>query len=315
MTRFAFVLPALCAGGLAAATSPALAAFPGQNGRIAFDSDRHGGDGDIWTMRPGGGDQLNLTPGSEANESAPNWRADGRKILFMSDRETARNPNPRGARGPDWEIFVMNANGSNPRQITDNELDDEDPAWSPDGSRIVFQRDFNPVIGKVNYDLFTMAADGTDERRLTDSRGVDDLQPNWSSRGKIAFVSDGDGDPEIYSMRGDGSKVRKLTRNKLDDEFPNWSPNGRAIVFHRARNDNFDVYRMRRDGGGVERLTTDPVGEGIPAFSPDGRMITYFSERGESSDLFTMRQGGGGKTNRTSNKAFEFASDWQPRPR
>ncbi len=44
-------------------------------------------------------------------------------------------------------------------------------------------------------------------------------------------------------------------------------------------------------------------------------MITYFSERGESSDLFTMRRGGGGQKNRTSNKAFEFASDWQPRPR
>ena len=61
---------------------------------------------------------------------------------------------------PTVEIFVMNANGSNPRQITDNELDDEDPAWSPDGSRIVFQRDLNAVRGKVNYDLFTMAADG-----------------------------------------------------------------------------------------------------------------------------------------------------------
>jgi Tol biopolymer transport system component len=315
MTRFALVLPALCAGGLAAATSPALATFPGQNGRIAFDSDRHGGDIDIWTMRPGGGDHRNLTAGSEAVDGAANWRADGRKIVFMSDRETARNPDPRGKQGPDFELFVMNANGSNPRQITDNEVDDEDPAWSPDGSRIVFQRDLNPVRGKVNYDLFTIAADGTDERSLTDSRGVDDFQPNWSSKGRIAFTSDRDGDTDIYSMRGDGSKVRKLTRNKLDEEFPNWSPNGRAIVFHRVRNDNFDVYRMRKGGGGVKRLTSDPAGEGLPAFSPDGRMITFFSESGGSPDLFTMRRGGGGQKNRTSNKAFEFAPDWQPLPR
>ena len=315
MTRFALVLPVLCAGGLVAATSPALATFSGQNGRIAFDSDRHGGDIDIWTILPGGGDPRNLTAGSEAVDGAANWRADGRRIVFMSDRETARNPDPRGDRGPDFELFVMNANGANPRQLTFNDVDDEDPAWSADGSRIVFARDLNPVRGRVNYDLFTIAADGTDERRLTDSRGVDDIQPNWSSRGRITFTSDRDGDDlEIYTMRADGSKVRRLTSNKLNDEFPNWSPNGRAIAFHRERNGNFDVYRMRRDGGGVKRLTTNRAGDGLPAFSPNGRMIAFFSESGGSPDLFTMRRGGGGQTNRTNSKAFEFAPDWGVRP-
>jgi TolB protein len=316
MTRFALVLPVLCAGALAAVASPALATFPGQNGRIAFDSDRHGGDIDIFTMRPGGGDVRNLTKGSEAIDGLANWSPDGRRIVFNSDRETARNPDPRGARGPDVEIFVMNAQGGNVRQVTDNELDDEDPAWSPDGSRIVFQRDLKPVRGKTDYDLFTMAADGTDERRLTRSRGVDDLYPNWSSRGRIVFASDRDGDDlEIYTMRPDGSKVRQLTSNRFNEEFPNWSPSGKTIGFHRERNDNFDVYRMRRDGGGVERLTTDRAGEGLPAFSPDGRLITFFSESGGTPDIFTMRRGGGGQANRTSDKAFDFAPDWQPQPR
>lgn len=313
MTRLALVLPALCAGGLAAAASPALAAFPGQNGRIAFDSDRHGGDGDIWTMRPGGGDLRNVTRGSDATDALANWSPDGRRILFMSDRVTDRNPDPRGKRGPDFELFVMNANGANPRQLTFNEFDDEDPAWSPDGTRIVFVRDLNPVRGKLDYDLFTIAADGTDERRLTDSRGVDDFQPNWSSRGRIAFTSDRDGDTEIYTMRGDGSSVRKLTSNRVGEEFPNWSPNGRAIAFHRERNGAFHIYRMRARGGGAERLTSQPGG-GLPAWSPDGRMITFISEGAESPDVFTMRLGSGGRANRTSNKAFDFAPDWQPRP-
>jgi TolB protein len=316
MTRLTLVLPALCAGGLAAVASPALATFSGQNGRIAFDSDRHGGDIDIFTMRPGGGDMRNLTKGSEAADGSSNWSPDGRRIAFMSDRETARNPDPRGSRGPDFEIFVMNAQGGNVRQVTDNELDDEDPAWSPNGRRIVFARDFNPVRGKVNYDLFTIAADGTDERGLTDSRGVDDIQPNWSSKGRIAFTSDRDGDDlEIYTMGPDGSKVRRLTSNGFNEEFPNWSPNGRAIAFHRERNGNFDVYRMRRGGGGVVRLTSDRAGEGLPSFSPDGRMITFFSEAGGTPDIFTMRRGGGGQANRTSTKAFDFAPDWQARPR
>jgi Tol biopolymer transport system component len=316
MTRFALVLPILCAGGLAAATTPALAAFDGQNGRIAFSSNRHGGEGDIWTMRPGGRDLRNLTKGSEAEDLAPNWSADGRKIVFMSDRETPDNPDPRGDRGPDFEIFVMGAKGSNPRQVTSNKFDDEDPAWSPNGRRIVFQRDFNPVRGKVEYDLFTVAVDGSDERRLTRSPGVEDTQPNWSSKGGIAFTSDRDGDTEIYTMRRDGSNVRKLTRNKHTDEFPNWSPDGRTLVFHRVRNDNFDVYRLSRGGGRERRLTASHGAEGVPAASPDGRLIAFVADGvGDDLDIFTMRRGGGGQTNRTRSKAFEFAPDWQPRPR
>jgi Tol biopolymer transport system component len=312
MSRFALVLPVLCAGGLVAATTPALAAFPGQNGRIAFESDRQGNP-DVWTMGPSGRDLRNLTKGSKAADGSANWSPDGGKIAFMSDRVTPDNPDPRGKRGPDFEIFVMKANGSNPRQITFNDLDDEDPAWSPDGMRIVFQRDFKPGRGKVDYDLFTMAAEGTDERRLTNSQGVNDAQSNWSSRGRIAFASDRDGDNEIYTMRSDGSDVRKLTRNKHTEEFPNWSPNGRTILFHREAAGDFDVYRVRAAGGRAQRMTATGAAEGLPVASPDGRMIAFLREGDEALDIFTMRRGGGGQTNRTPQKGSEFAPDWQPR--
>ena len=65
--------------GLAAA-APALGAFPGENGKIAFFSDRQGNDFDIWTMDPDGGNLVNLTAKPKANDFAPNWRADGRRI-------------------------------------------------------------------------------------------------------------------------------------------------------------------------------------------------------------------------------------------
>jgi TolB protein len=79
----------------------------------------------------------------------------------------------RQGRGPELT-------GSDKTQIAFNAVDDEDPSWSPDGRRIAFQRDFDPVRGQVDYDLFTMRADGTGERRLTRSPGVQDWQPAWS---------------------------------------------------------------------------------------------------------------------------------------
>ena len=202
-------------GGLATGVSPALGAFPGENGKIVFDSFRDGGETpDIWTMNPNGRNDVNLTANSEAFDGRASWRADGRKIAFMSDRETPSNPTPPGFPGPDFEIFVMNADGSNPTQITFNELDDEVPAWSPDGKSIVFQRDVDPVRGQVDYDILTMKANGTRERNLTNSPGVEDFDPDWSPDGhSIAFTSERDGDGEIYTMKPDGSRVRQLTFN------------------------------------------------------------------------------------------------------
>ena len=136
MARVLRPLAVICVGGLAVAVAPALATFPGENGKIVFHSDRGGGDDlNIWTMNPDGSNPVNLTAGSPADDAFPNWSPDGRKILFESQRETPTNPTPPGfTEGPDAELFVMNADGSHLRQITFNDLDDEDPAGRPTAS-------------------------------------------------------------------------------------------------------------------------------------------------------------------------------------
>ena len=76
----------------------------------------------------------------------------------------------------------------------------------------MFQRDFDPVIGQFDYDIFTMRANGAHERRLTNSPGVNDFDPEWSPDGRrIAFASNRDGDDEIYTMKPNGSGVRQLS--------------------------------------------------------------------------------------------------------
>jgi Tol biopolymer transport system component len=321
MCRAVRLLALTCVGGLAAGVSPALGAFPGENGKIAFLSDRAGGDSDIWTMNPKGSNRDNLTPNSSATDALPNWRADGRKIVFESDRETPRNPAVPGLEGPDLEIFVMNADGSNQTQLTFNELDDENAAWSPDGTRMVFQRDFAPARGELDYDILTMTAKGTGERNLTNSPGVLDHEPNWSPSGRhIAFASapDAGANNDIYKMRPDGSNRTQLTIDAHDNEFPNWSPDGRRIAFNSNRDDailqeNFEVYTMRAGGDDVTRLTFDEAGDGLPAWSPNGHRIAFGSNRAGSPDIFTMSADGPNQVNLTNHQAFDYAPDWQPR--
>jgi Tol biopolymer transport system component len=306
MIRIWPALAVVLVTGLAAA-APALGAFPGENGKIAFDSDRHGGDEDIWTMDPDGRHLVNLTAKSKANDFQPNWRADGRRIAFTSDRVTAKNPEG------DEEIFIMQVDGSHQGQITFNALDDTDPAWSPDGTRIVFARDFDPIKGQVDDDLFTMNADGTDQRNLTNSPGVRDDEPSWSADGtRIAFISDRDGDFDVYTMTPNGSSVLQLTFNDASEFHPDWSPDSRMITFTTDRDGDFEVYAMRADGGGQTNVTANPAGDdGVSAWSPDGEKVVFTSRE---FDIFTMNADGSGKVGLTRGPAFDFESDWQPLP-
>jgi TolB protein len=307
----------MCLGVLAAGVGPALAAFPGANGMIAFTSDRDGTP-DIWAMSPNGGEQVNLTPDSPAVDAVPNWRADGRKIVFASDRKTRRNSTPAGFDGPDFELFTMNADGSHVRQITFNEIDDDDPAWSPDGTHVVFHRDVDLLIGPDhrNWDVLTMRVSGSDERNLTNNPGLD-IETNWSPNGRrIAFTRVPEGgseeDAEVYTMHTDGSHLRRLTDNETFDGQPNWSPDGRRISFQSYREGQLSIYTMRADGGDQQRLTYDVPDAFGSAWSPDGCIIAHSSF--SDGEIFTIDVDGGDSRNLTGHPSFDFAPDWQPLP-
>jgi Tol biopolymer transport system component len=154
--------------------------------------------------------------------------------------------NPEG----DFEIFLMTPMGegcgrSPPTRSTTNSR-----AGRLTVATSCFSVTSTPVIGQVDYDRFTMKADGTHQRNLTRSPGFNDQDADWSPTGRrIAFASERDGDLEVYTMRPDGSRVRQLTINdRLFDGFPDWSPDGRRIAFWTDRDENFEIYSMRANG-------------------------------------------------------------------
>jgi Tol biopolymer transport system component len=161
------------------------------------------------------------------------------QIVFASDRSSGEGvDNPTG----DDEIFVMNPDGSEIKQLTFNTVTDAEPTLSPDGKKIAFasfgKQSSNPDGDDEVY--LMNALDGSDQQNLSDNSGISDTTPDFSPNGKkIAFASFGaqpsnpDGDGEVYLMNADGSKQQNLTNTAIgiSDEQPDFSPNGKKIAY------------------------------------------------------------------------------------
>jgi Tol biopolymer transport system component len=215
-------------------------------------------------------------------------------------------PGPNGQiafssnRDGNFEIYVMNADGSGQTRLTDNTEDDNSPSWSADGTKIAFASNRDG-----NFEIYVMNADGSDQTRLTDNSALDDA-PSWSPDGtKIAFARHGDvpnlQNREIYVMNADGSDQTRLTDNSALDDAPSWSPDGTKIAFHSSRaTGSPTIFVMNADGSNVTELRPNlEVSHDFdqwPSWSPDGTKIAFFgftvSGGGEESvehrDIYVM---------------------------
>jgi Tol biopolymer transport system component/frataxin-like iron-binding protein CyaY len=231
-------------------------------------------------------------------EKIPARVAPVQRILFVSDRDG------------DADVYAMDANGANPVRLTHNEYPDRDPAWSPDGRRIVFAAD--PERDGL-LELYTMDAGGGDVTPL----GVSGYQPRWSPDGsRIAFVSEQAGQPSIHVMDvtgADGANPVQLTPADSNAYFPDWSPDGAQLVFESDRDGNYEIYRMRSDGSGLENLSQNPgAWDGTPTWSPDGARIAFASVHDDDSELYVMDADGDNPHRLTDNEADDRVPDWSP---
>jgi Tol biopolymer transport system component len=271
---------ALCLLALVA-VQPAEAAFPGNNGKIAFDSNRHVAAGEIYTISPTAGTAARIT--TSTTSSDPAYSPDGSRIAFVST-----NP------GDNYQIFVMNADGSGRRQVITDPSVKLQPAWSPDGTRIAYVANSFDVDKETDHEIWTVNADGSGRKQLTDTPlGTNDTRPAWSPLGnRIAFVRQSD----VYVMHSDGSGEANLTPTspagctecyQNGDNYPAWSPAGRSIAYVHgwSHSDN------RFAGGGADNIwvmddnpttpdwrnvtNSNSIASSMPAWSPDGTQIAY----------------------------------------
>ena len=275
----------------------AFAAYPGANGKIAYESD-DGADSDIVVMNSDGTGQTNLNndpSAMPADDRDPSWSPDGTKIAWARQSEGHVN------------IHVMNADGSAPvnltpgAEITGQANGGIEPTWSPDGTHIAYNH---------SGEIWVMgAAAGGGKVRLEFGPELEQW-PAWSPDGtEMAFVRRGD----IWvgpSVGGTGTQRTTMAGAEVD---PDWAPNGSRITFGGPVG---DIWVMNADGSGQTNLTTGLNEQGtLPAWSPDGAKLVFGSNgftAPNGFDIFVMNANGTGVTRLDTGTTIDLDPDWQP---
>ena len=226
---------------------------------------------------------------------SPRWSPDGKRIIYNSYKD---NKGPRlymrdlraGAVktisgrpglniGATWspegnrvaltltekgnsDIFLIDLNGNIVKQLTDHWAIDVSPSFSPDGSKMAFVS--NRAGGTPQIYVMTIS-DGSVERITFESKYC--TSPSWSSRNRIAFVSQSNGSFDIYTIAPDGRQMRRVTSGTRDNEDPCWSPDGRYIVFSSNRAGRYHLFVTNESGDNQRMITNLPGNQTAPSWT------------------------------------------------
>jgi len=316
----ALVGPALAGGGVVAVLL-AVAGFGGcgdapPQSAISFTRYEGNGRGHVFTMAPDGSDVRRVTsaPGVQAHSTIS---PDGTRVAYSQVNRAGSS------------IAVVDRAGGPPTVLNRGKQWSLVPSWSPDGARIAFTSDADG-----NYEIYTMASDGTDVRQLTFTKPpIQHVGPKYSPDGsQLLYATDKDeADPanqqDIWVMPSSGGPGTRLTRGINDRESRGWSPDGTRIVTQTVKNGVGQLVVLNADGSGLRQITDFPAGTprfapgGIfpvmsgavtPAWSPAGDWIAFASNHEGQYEVYRIRPDGTGIARITNSPEPELSVGWGP---
>jgi len=249
---------------------------------------------EIKVIRVTGGGERTLAS-HPAWDLHPAWSPDGRRIAFSSRRDSG------------YEIYVMDADGSGVRRLTDDPVRQSfAPSWSPDGSLIAFEGD------GLRPNIHVVPATGGPVRSITAAGPGFEQRPSWSPDGaRLAFqrlVSTG---MHLFVIDTNGTGDRNVTDTLAGSEtFPSWSPDGSRLVFQREDG----IYTITVNGSEYTKLPLPP-GAACPDWSPDGAWLAVIvpHEPVNNWEIYVVRLNGTDSRRVTHNELADLCPKWRPR--
>jgi TolB protein len=231
-------------------------------------------------------------------EADPAFSPDGEQIVFNSNR------------AGNFELYLMNLDGSNVRRLTDHPAWDSHPVFSPDGTQIIF----NSNRENENSDLYLMNVDGTGVTKLTNWESHEEVGPGcWSPDGtKIALISDHEGNDDVYVMNVEPYRPSILF---ADDDAnvaaASYSPDGSEIVYQAEMADKSGELRIRDEVSGEVRTLLKTANANLrPAWAADGRRVVFQNKVEGQTDLFAIDTDGSNLSKFTNDPTNDGIASW-----